>query len=142
MYKIQAYTDGACSGNPGPMGAGAILICNGKIRQISTPLGHGTNSVAELQAVSLALTAVKEDARADAHITVYSDSQYAVGVLGPKKWKARVNTQLVLAIRELITQFAKVDFVQVAAHTGDKYNEWADNLARNAVRGNKINCYA
>ena len=141
MYKLITYTDGACSGNPGPMGAGALLMTtdvNPKIRKISQSLGHGTNNIAELQAISLALSAVHFKARANTHITVYTDSQYCIGVLG-KGWKARQNLVLVLSVRSLVAEFAKVTFEKVKAHTGDKYNEWANHLALQGVKGNTIN---
>ena len=140
MIKVISYTDGACSGNPGPMGAGALLLCSEKIKQISRPLGAGTNNIAELQAISLALSAIFEDKRSDTHITIRTDSQYCIGVLS-KNWKISANVTIVIAVKELISQFAKVDFEKIKAHNGDKYNEWANNLAQQAVRGNTVDTY-
>jgi ribonuclease HI len=142
MKKVIAYTDGACHGNPGPMGAGAVLLTPDadRVKQISQSLGAGTNNIAELQAVSLALSGIKQYARSTVHITIRTDSQYVIGMLS-KGWKMNANVTLVMAIRELITQFGLVEFEKIKAHTGNQYNEWADNLAQQGVKGNEINTY-
>ena len=142
MHKVIAYTDGACSGNPGPMGAGALLVLNGgeRVKQISRPLGAGTNNVAELQAISLALSAIFPKNRADVHVTIRTDSQYCIGVLS-KGWKISANPGLIMAVKELISQFAAVEFEKINGHSGNKYNEWADNLAKAAVKGNTVDTY-
>lgn len=138
VFKIVIYTDGACSGNPGPMGIGAVLLCPPfkKIKKICQPIGHGTNNIAELQAISLALSALNSHQRKDCEVTIRSDSQYAIGMLS-KGWKIKANVTLVLAVLELMTQFNSVTFEKVKAHNGDKYNEWADKLAQIAVEKNK-----
>lgn len=140
MHKIVAYVDGACSGNPGPMGAGALLLLRNqnRIKQISVSLGKGTNNIAELQAVSLALSTIFQRARTTTQVTVRTDSQYCIGVLS-KGWKISKNPDLIKTIKELISQFNRVNFEFVRAHNGDKYNQWADNLARRAVRGKTVN---
>jgi ribonuclease HI len=142
MHKVIAYTDGACSGNPGPMGAGALLILSdqSRVKQISRPLGAGTNNIAELQAISLALSAIKPHTRSTVHMTIRTDSQYCIGVLS-KGWKISANPGLVMAIKELIGQFARVELEKVKAHSTDEYNIWADNLAQQAVKGNIVNAY-
>lgn len=135
MYKVTAYTDGACRGNPGPMGAGVVLMANNKFKHFHRSLGAGTNNIAELTAISLALSAIHEDKRCDTRIIINTDSQYCIGVLS-KGWKINVNATLILAIKELIKEFGRVEFEKVPAHSNDKYNEWADNLARLGVKEN------
>src|SRR5579883_755654 len=74
-----AYTDGACSGNPGPAGSGVVLVePGGKMHEGLEYLGQATNNVAELTAILRALEWVPADAPA---VVVHTDSQYAIGVL-------------------------------------------------------------
>jgi len=142
MHKVIAYTDGSCSGNPGPMGAGAVLLLRNqnRIKQISKSLGAGTNNIAELQAISLALSAIFPRSRSATHVTIRTDSQYCIGILS-KGWKISANPGLIMAIKELMSQFAKIEFEKVSAHTQDKYNDWADNLARMSCCGNVVDSY-
>ena len=87
-----AYTDGACSGNPGPAGSGVVLVA--PERQDARGLeylGEATNNVAELTAILRAVEWIPAAARA---IVVHTDSQYAIGVL-QKGWKAKANGELV-----------------------------------------------
>jgi len=64
MYEVSIYTDGACSGNPGPAGIGVVLICNGRKKEISEYIGKATNNIAEVKAVivgvSLSLNTLKK----------------------------------------------------------------------------------
>jgi ribonuclease HI len=103
-------------------------------------LGAGTNNVAELQAISLALSAIFEEKRSDTHITIRTDSQYCIGVLS-KNHKISANITIILCIKDLMREFDRVDFEKITAHNGDKYNEWANNLAQQAVRGNTVDTY-
>jgi ribonuclease HI len=124
-----AYTDGACTGNPGPAGAGTILIApGGKIRETYAYLGQGTNNIAELTAV---LNALELTPRAEP-LVLHTDSQYAIGVL-TKGWKAKANVALVERIREAL-RGRKVHFVYVPGHSGVPMNERADELAREAIK--------
>lgn len=127
---IIAYTDGACSGNPGPAGIGVVLVCGDKRREISTYLGEGTNNIAELTAILAALEAIKDRRRA---ITVVTDSSYAIGVL-TKNWKLKANVELILKMRALIAEFAQLRFEWVKGHAGHVENERCDELAREAVK--------
>jgi ribonuclease HI len=125
-----AYTDGACSGNPGPAGSGVVLVSpEGKIREGFDSLGQATNNVAELTAILRALEWIPASASA---IVVYTDSQYAIGVL-QKGWKAKANQELVVATKRAVAE-RRARLVYVPGHEGVPLNERADELAREAVR--------
>ena len=127
---ISAWTDGACTGNPGPMGIGVVLLSGAHRREISEYLGPlGTNNIAELVAILRALEAIKDRKRP---VIVYSDSAYAIGVLG-LGWKAKANTELVARIRAFVRSFPGLRFVKVAGHAGLPENERCDALAREAI---------
>lgn len=126
---VHAYTDGACSGNPGPAGIGVVLICGGRRKEISEYLGHGTNNIAELTAVLRALESVRDRERT---VYLYSDSSYALGLLG-QGWKAKANRELVEELRALKERFSDLRLVKVRGHSGVPENERADELARQAV---------
>lgn len=124
-----AYTDGACTGNPGPAGSGTIVIApGGKIRESFAYLGEGTNNVAELTAILKALEATPKNEP----LVVHTDSQYAIGVLS-KGWKAKANGELIDRIRKAL-HGRGVRFVYVPGHAGVPLNERADELAREAIR--------
>ena len=123
MYEI--YTDGACSGNPGPAGVGVIIAKDKKLMaQISYYLGDATNNIAELESVRVGLNNIPEKS----NVTIYSDSTYAIGMLS-KNWKAKANVGLVLDILALMTKFEKIKFVKVKGHSTNKGNQAADHLA-------------
>lgn len=126
------YTDGACSGNPGPAGAGVVVVTpDGKIREGYRWLGTGTNNIAELTAILLALDALPSDIPA---AVIHTDSQYAIGIL-TKGWKPKANQALVAKIKEaLAPRRSHVRFVYVPGHAGVPMNERADELAREAIR--------
>ncbi len=126
---VHVWTDGACSGNPGPMGIGVVLISGELRKEISEYLGTGTNNVAELTAIQRGLEALKVR---DRPIVVYSDSAYAIGLLS-KGWKAKANTELVARIRALCANFPRLSFQKVSGHAGVPENERCDELARQAV---------
>jgi ribonuclease HI len=125
-----AYTDGACSGNPGPAGSGMVVIePGGKIHEGFEFLGRATNNVAELTAVLRGAECIPRDA---ASAAVLTDSKYAIGVL-TKGWKANVNQELILRARAVLAG-RKLQVVYVPGHSGVPMNERADELAREAVR--------
>lgn len=126
--RVVAYTDGACTGNPGPAGLGAVVVHGGERVEISEYLGSSTNNIAELTAV---LRAVELAPRAQP-IVVHTDSQYAIGVLA-RGWKAKANTELVAAIRGAIATHGQVELIYVPGHSGYELNERADQLARAAI---------
>jgi ribonuclease HI len=126
---IHAWTDGACSGNPGPAAIGVVLVCGDRRKEISEYLGEGTNNIAELSAVKRALESIRDRKRT---VYLYSDSSYVIGLL-KSGWKARANRELVEAIRALRARFPDLRLVKVAGHSGVKENERADALARDAI---------
>lgn len=127
---IHVWTDGACSGNPGPAGVGVVVIGDGpKEREISEYLGEGTNNIAELTAILRGLEAVSDPRRP---VVVYSDSAYSIGLLS-QNWKAKKNVELVAELREVCKRFKKLQFVKVLGHSGIALNERVDQLATGAV---------
>ena len=125
----QAFTDGACSGNPGPAGSGVVIVApGGKLHEGFDFLGEATNNIAELTAILRALEWIPAGASA---IVVHTDSKYAIGVLS-KGWKAKVNPELVAKARRLVEQRgARLEYVP--GHSGVPLNERADQLAREAI---------
>ncbi|MBX3249237.1 MAG: ribonuclease HI [Myxococcales bacterium] len=123
-----AYCDGACKGNPGPAGAGAVLLWDDERRELSEYLGRGTNNIAELTAILRAV----EAAPAGRKLEIYTDSSYGIGVLS-KGWKAKANVELVAQIREALARHGKVHLHYVKGHAGIPLNERADALAVAAV---------
>lgn len=127
---IHVYTDGACTGNPGPMGIGVVVLDQGgRRREHSEYLGIGTNNVAELTAILRGL----QDLPRERTVVVYSDSSYALGLLG-KGWKAKANQELVERLRGITREFQDLRLVKVAGHAGVPENERCDELARGAVQ--------
>lgn len=124
-----AYTDGACSGNPGPAGSGVVLVSpKGKMFEGFEYLGEATNNVAELTAI---LRAVEWLPGPASGVVVHTDSQYAIGVL-QKGWRAKVNQDLVARTKRAVeTRGARL--VYVPGHSGVPLNERADELAREAI---------
>jgi ribonuclease HI len=125
-----AYTDGACSGNPGPAGCGVVLVSpQGAMHEGFEYLGQATNNVAELTAI---LRAVEWCPKRATVLMVHTDSQYAIGVL-QKGWKAKVNQELVGRARDAV-KGRGARLVYVPGHSGVVLNERADELAREAVQ--------
>jgi ribonuclease HI len=130
------FTDGGCRGNPGPAGSGVRAeLADGRVAEVSRSLGRGTNNIAELTAIAIALDLLDEaDVPADAPVAVFSDSDYANGVL-TRGWKAKKNTELILGLRERLKARPGVEIVWVAGHAGIAGNERADALATQGVGG-------
>ena len=125
----QAFTDGACSGNPGPAGSGVVLVApGGKLHEGQEYLGEATNNVAELTAILRALEWIPAGA---SPVVVHTDSKYAIGVL-TKGWKAKVNQELIERTRRLVRERG-AELRYVPGHEGVALNERADELARAAV---------
>jgi ribonuclease HI len=129
---IHVWTDGACSGNPGPAGIGVVVIDGETRKEIGEYIGDGTNQIAELQAVLYGLNAVPLGERGRP-VLVYSDSAYAIGLL-TKPWKAKANVELVERLRALAKTFPDLRFIKVIGHSGVAENERCDQLATTAVR--------
>lgn len=130
------YTDGACSGNPGPGGWGALLLYNGKSRQIAGGAAQTTNNRMELTAAIEALKALTEPCE----VTLYTDSKYLRDGIESwihnwKKngWKTAAKKPVLNAElwRELdsLREKHSVEWRWVKGHAGDEYNELVDTLA-------------
>jgi len=130
---LELWTDGACSGNPGPMGIGVVAIDGGQRRELGEYLGMGTNNIAELTAIERALDLAGRDGAAR-RIRIYTDSAYSIGVLS-KGWKVKANQELIARLRRRLTTLPDVEFVKVSGHAGVPENERCDELARNAITG-------
>ncbi len=126
------YTDGACSGNPGPAGIGVWLRRPGEQVEISEFLGSGTNNIAELTAILRGLQAVRADEKMS-RIHLYTDSGWSLGVL-IQGWKAKANLEIIAEIQELMRTLPNLELLKVRGHAGIEGNEEADNLATMAVR--------
>ncbi|THF67476.1 ribonuclease HI [Pseudothauera nasutitermitis] len=140
MEIVEIFTDGACSGNPGPGGWGAILRSGAHEKEIWGGEPHTTNNRMELLAVIRALNALKRpvDAR------VHTDSQYVQKGISEwiHGWKARgwktagkepvKNADLWRALDDAARRH-KVDWIWVRGHAGHAENERADALARRGV---------
>ena len=137
MKKVVIFTDGACKGNPGPGGWGAILRYKQNEREISGGEANTTNNRMELTAVIKALEMLKEPCE----VTLYSDSQYICNALTKgwaKKWKANgwmrnkkekaLNPELWEVLLKLY-DIHKVEIIWVKGHAGHPENERCDQLA-------------
>ena len=141
MEEITIYTDGACSGNPGPGGWGAILMFGDTKKEISGGLDNTTNNVMELTAVIESLKILKRPCKVD----LYSDSAYVVNaflqkwIYGwiKKNWKTAGNDPV--KNKELwqelynLTQKHKVEFIKVKGHADNEFNNRCDEMARDAI---------
>ncbi len=130
---ICIYTDGACSGNPGHSGIGALLLFKNHEKEISKYIGIATNNIAELEAIRAALLEIK---KTDLPVRVFTDSSYAYGVL-TLGWKAKKNLELIRSIKKIITKFKDLKFIKVRGHEGVEGNEKADFLATSALKKGK-----
>ena len=132
--RLTVWTDGACSGNPGPMGIGVVVVVGERREEVSEYLGIGTNNIAELTAIERGLQVVARFPKDDPsrRVRVFSDSAYAIGLL-EKGWKAKANQELVARLRKLVATVRNLEFVKVPGHAGVPENERCDELAREAV---------
>ena len=133
-----AFTDGACRGNPGPAGAGAVLkLSDGRVIEGSRSCGVATNNVGELTAISLAVDLLTQAGVPGAEkVVVFTDSQYAAGVL-TKGWKAKANQELIGSVKAQLKKYPKAELRWVAGHVGVPENERADALANAACSGRR-----
>ena len=128
--EILVYADGACSGNPGPAGVGAVALWADQKRELSEYIGEATNNIAELTGVLRAVELAQEIGRP---LRLYTDSQYSIGVL-TKGWKVRANKELVAQVRQALDAHPDAKLFHVRGHQGVLLNEHADELAVRAVQ--------
>ena len=137
MKQIEIYTDGACSGNPGPGGWGAVLRYNGREKEISGGEAQTTNNRMELTAVIAALECLKEPCA----VELYSDSKYVIDALSTgwavswrkKGWiksdkKPALNVDLWEQLLKL-TEAHEMHYHWVKGHADNEYNNRCDALA-------------
>jgi len=129
---ICLYTDGASSGNPGPSGIGIYMRYKSHEKKISRSIGLATNNIAELEAIRVGLSEVKNKKLT---VRVFTDSSYALGLLS-KGWKPKKNQELVAEILQLMAEFPDLRFIKVKGHAGHPENECADRLATSAISAN------
>ena len=117
------------------MGIGGVGIDGKEREEVGEYLGVGTNNIAELVAIErgLAVATKRVADHPERRVRVFSDSSYAIGLLG-KGWKAKANQELVARLRRKLAAFpASVEFVKVAGHAGVPENERCDELGRQAI---------
>lgn len=141
MKEVIIYSDGACSGNPGPGGYGVILSYKGKEKELSGGFSNTTNNRMELMGVIVGLEALKEPC----NVTVITDSKYVVDGIEKgwiNKWKGngwkRSDKEKVANIdlwERLLKAMSKhqVKFVWIPGHNGHPQNERCDRLAVKAA---------
>lgn len=126
---VEIFTDGACTGNPGPAGSAALLRWGPHYREIRQYIGRATNNIAELRAIGLGIGAVN---KRDLPVRLYTDSQYAIGVL-TGRMKINKNRELIWEIQHAMDQLDDVELFYVKGHAGHPLNERVDELARLAI---------
>lgn len=142
MNNLVIYTDGGCSGNPGPGGWGTVIIDGTNITKLSGGEKQTTNNRMELSAAINALDAViKNTGWRNRHVEVYSDSQYVKNGITSwiKNWKKNgwktaakkpvLNQDLWIALDNLYNQL-DIEWKWVKGHAGVEYNEICDQLCK------------
>ncbi len=142
MKRVQIYTDGACSGNPGPGGWGVVLLYGEHSKELSGFEPETTNNRMELQAAIEGLSVLKEACQ----VQLYSDSSYLVNAFEKgwldnwqrKNWQT-ANKQPVLNqdLWQTLLQYTKkhaVEFIKVKGHSDNPYNNRCDELATGAIK--------
>ena len=136
MKEVTIYTDGACSGNPGPGGWGAILMYGGKTAELSGGEAATTNNRMELMGVISALGALNQPCR----VTLYTDSKYVCDAINKgwlrswvkAGWKRKTgavkNIELWQKLLPLL-EYHEVEFVWVKGHAENEFNNRCDKLA-------------
>jgi ribonuclease HI len=138
--KVKIYTDGACFNNPGPGGWAAVLIYNQEQREINGAVHNTTNQQMELLAAIKGLEELKD--RVD--VVIYSDSAYLVNAFQQgwlDGWKRRswtkssgsLSNKFLWIWLDDLRQEYNIEFVKVKGHSGDKWNERCDDLAKEAA---------
>jgi ribonuclease HI len=137
-YEVTVYTDGAASGNPGPGGYGAVMMCNGHQKELSGGFAHTTNGRMELMAVVVALESLKCD---NCRVQVFTDSSYVADAV-EKGWLFQWERCAFIKKKnaDLWRRFLKtyrrhhVRIQWLKGHAGNRFNERCDRLAVAASR--------
>ena len=141
MEKVIIYTDGACSGNPGPGGWGAVLMYKGTKKEISGAKNNTTNNVMELTAALEGLKMLKFPCE----VELYSDSAYLVNgfsqgwIYNWQKNNWQTSNKEPVKNKEIwqeiykMTQTHKVKFIKVKGHANNEFNNRCDEMAREAI---------
>ena len=150
LKKIDVYTDGACSGNPGKGGWAFVIVENDEsIYEKSGGEAKTTNNRMEIQAVIEALKEVHSRKLLDLELTIYTDSSYVKNGITEwiKKWKKNgwksssnspvKNQDLWLLLDSLVSSFSSLSWKWVKGHAGNKFNEVCDSLASKQAQGQK-----
>lgn len=144
MEKVVIYTDGACSGNPGPGGWGTILMYKNVKKEISGYMENTTNNIMEITAVMEGLKLLKYECE----VEIYSDSAYVVNAFNnnwiegwrKKNWinssKEPVKNKELWQELYNLTKQHNVKFIKVKGHSDNEYNNRCDELARLAIKEN------
>lgn len=145
---IEIYTDGSCSGNPGPGGWGAVVVEDGTVIFAESDRSpHTTNNEMEMTAIVWALWTY---GKLDILPIVWSDSAYAVNTFNTWMWNWKnngwvrgknesiKNLELVKKYDDLISKGYRIDLRKVAGHSGVKYNEIADGLATGRLKPEEV----
>ncbi len=139
---IQIYTDGACSGNPGPGGYGVVMMAGEHRKEISEGFRLTTNNRMELLSVIVALESLKKE---NSLVTVFSDSRYVVDAI-EKKWlngwikkgfSKIKNPDLWLRYSRIASKH-QVNFVWVKGHANNEHNNYCDQLAVAASKSKNL----
>lgn len=146
MKHIDMYTDGACSGNPGPGGWGVVLIYKDLIKEFSGYDAETTNNKMEITAVIEGLKKIKEPC----NITIYTDSAYTMNAFEQgwiRNWqlnnwktvnkKPVANQDLWITLLSLLSRH-EYQFVKVKGHADNQYNNRCDQLATGEIAKHKI----
>lgn len=153
QFPIQIWTDGACSGNPGPGGAAAVIrYPDGTIEELTWHEDKTTNQQMEIMAVDIALDKLTMRDLPSKYISIFSDSAYVCNCINQKwyeKWKKNgwINSKkepvrnknlwefMITAIDILKDRGYSIEFVKVPGHSGNTWNEKVDRLAVLASKG-------
>jgi ribonuclease HI len=145
MKDVVIYTDGACSGNPGPGGYGSVLIYKNVNKELSGYEELTTNNRMEIKAVIEALKALKEPC----NIKLYTDSKYVSDAFNKnwlKNWlknnwkksnKQPVENKELWEELVSLTEDHNIEWIWVKGHNDNKYNERCDELARQQISAHK-----